>query len=146
MTADAVGVLDTNTLILIDRLAPDDLPNEPVITAVTLAELSVGPLVATDDRERAARQARLQQTEAAFEPLPLDAPGARAFGRVAAALRSAGRKPAARAFDALIAAIAVAHELPVYTCNPRDFEGIDGLRIVAVPHPDATPEGRAAAQ
>lgn len=133
---DPVGVLDTSTLILISRLDPDDLPTEPVITAVTLAELSVGPLVATDAAERAARQARLQQTEAAFEPLPFDASAARAFGGIAASLRAAGRKPAARAFDALIAAIAVANDLPVYTCNPRDFTGIVGLRIEGVPHPD----------
>jgi len=134
---DPVGVLDTSTLVLISRLDPNDLPSEPVITAVTLAELSVGPLVATDTGERAARQARLQQTEAAFEPLPFDASAARAFGGIAASLRNAGRKPAARAFDALVAAIAVANDLPVYTCNPRDFAGIGGLRVEGVPHPDA---------
>ena len=130
-------MLDTSTLILIGRLDPGDLPGEPLITAITLAELSVGPLVATDADERAARQARLQQTEAAFEPLPFDASAARAFGGIAASLRRAGRKPAARAFDALIAAIAVANDLPVYTCNPRDFAGIGGLRVEGVPHPDA---------
>lgn len=130
-------MLDTSTLILIDRLDPHDLPTEPVITAVTLAELSVGPLVATDDAERAARQARLQTTESAFEPLPFDASAARAFGRVAASLRRSGRKPAARALDALIAAIALANALPVYTCNPKDFDGIDGLRVQGVRHPEA---------
>ena len=130
-------MLDTSTLILIGRLDPDDLPSEPVITAITLAELSVGPLVATDADERAARQARLQQTEAAFEPLPFDASAARAFGGIAASLRRSGRKPSARAFDALIAAIAVANDLPVYTCNPRDFAGIGALRVEGVPHPDA---------
>jgi tRNA(fMet)-specific endonuclease VapC len=135
VSRDQVGVLDTNTLVLIDQLQAADLPDEPVITAVTLAELSVGPLVATDDRERAARQARLQQTEAAFEPLPFDAAAARAFGAVYASLRRAGRKASARAFDALIAATALANDLPVYTCNPREFEGIDGLRVRAVAHP-----------
>ncbi len=129
-------MLDTSTLVLIDRLDPDALPAEPVITAVTLADLSVGPLVATSDRERAARQARLQQTEAAFDPLPFDARAARAIGAVAASLRASGRKSAARAFDARIAATALAKGLPGYTCNPRDFEGIDGLRVHAIPHPD----------
>ena len=71
-----------------------------MITAVTLAELSVGPLVTDDEAERAARQARLQETEAAFEPLAFDATAARAYGRVAASLRRAGRKTTARAFDA----------------------------------------------
>ncbi|MGA1551631.1 MAG: hypothetical protein ACO38A_06070, partial [Ilumatobacteraceae bacterium] len=48
------------------------LPTEPVITAVTLAELSVGPLVTGNDAERAARQAHLQQAESDFDPLPSD--------------------------------------------------------------------------
>ena len=136
MTADPVGVLDTSTLILIDRLHPEEMPSEPVITAVTLAELSVGPLVAVTDGERAARQLRLQQVEAAFEPLPFDAQAARSFGAVAASLRRSGRKTSARAFDAMIAATALANGLPIYTCNPRDFEGIDGLRVEGIPHPD----------
>jgi tRNA(fMet)-specific endonuclease VapC len=137
VSADPVGVLDTSTLILVDQLEPEDLPAEPVITAVTLAELSVGPLVATNDIDRVARQARLQLVEAMFEPLPLDAAAARAFGGVAASLRSSGRKAGARAFDAMIAAIALANDLPVYTCNPRDFEKIEGLRVQAIAHPDS---------
>lgn len=131
------GVLDTSTVILLPRIAdPAVLPAEPVITAVTLAELSVGPLVTEDEHERAARQAHLQQAEADFDPLPFDAAAARAFGRVAAALRRRGRKPAARAYDAMIAAIALAHGLPVYTANPDDFAGIDDLEVVAVAVPD----------
>ena len=129
------GVLDTSTVIRLSEISdPMLLPAEPAITAVTLAELSVGPLVAGDERERSARQAHLQQAEADFDPLPFDAAAARAFGRVAASLRRAGRKPAARAYDAMIAAIALANDLPVYTCNPDDFTGIDGLEVVAV-HP-----------
>src|SRR6056297_2197725 len=134
----ARGLLDTNTLILLPRL-PDAsaLPLEPLISTITLAELSVGPLVARTGSERAARQAHLQQAEADFDPLPFDAAAARAFGRVAASLRRAGRKPAARAYDALIAATALANGLPLYTVNPSDFQGIDDLEVVAVPHPDA---------
>jgi predicted nucleic acid-binding protein len=131
-------VLDTSTVIMLPRIAdPATLPAEPLITAVTLAELSAGPLVAKTDEERAARQAHVQQAEADFDPLPFDAQAARAFGRVAAALRRAGRQPAARAYDAMIAATAIAHDLPVYTCNPAGFTGIDGLTVVAVPIPDA---------
>jgi tRNA(fMet)-specific endonuclease VapC len=126
-------VLDTSTVLLLPRVEEaGSLPAEPLITAVTLAELSVGPLVAADETERAARQAHLQQAEAAFDPLPFDAAAARAFGRVAASLRRSGRKPAARACDALIAATALAHRLPVYTCNPEDFSGIEELEVVAV--------------
>ena len=131
-----VGLLDTSTLILLPRLKdPDVLPDEALISAVTLAELSAGPLVAVG-RERESRQAVLQQTEADFVPLAFDAEAARAFGRVAASLRRGGRKPAARAYDAMIAAIALSNELPLYTCNPQDFRGIDGLLVVGVPHPD----------
>jgi len=131
------GILDTSTLILLGRItASEVLPDGAFITAVTLAELSVGPLVATTDENRAARQAHLQAAEADFDPLPFDAAAARAFGGVAASLRRNGRKPAARAYDAMIAATAVSVDLPVYTCNPRDFSGIDGLQVIAVPHPD----------
>ena len=130
------GVLDTSTVILLGRLNEADLPTDPLITAVTLAELSVGPLVAADESERAARQAQLQQAESDFEPLAFDADAARAFGRVAASLRRSGRKVKARAYDGMIAATAVANSLPVYTVNPDDFRGIDGLTLRAIVHPD----------
>jgi predicted nucleic acid-binding protein len=134
---DPRGLLDTSTFILLKRLPdPALLPKEVLISAVTLAELSVGPLVAASDEERAARQAHLQLAEAEYEPLAFDAEAARAFGRVAAALRRGGRKATARTYDALIAAIAVANGLPLYTSNADDFLGIDELRVVAVPHPD----------
>jgi tRNA(fMet)-specific endonuclease VapC len=131
------GLLDTSTVILLGQIEDTNaLPEESVISAVTLAELSVGPHVARSSKERAARQAHLQQAEADFDTIPFDAAAARAFGGVASALRSAGRKPAARAYDALIAATAIAHDLPLYTCNPDDFAAIDGLVVIPVPHPD----------
>jgi tRNA(fMet)-specific endonuclease VapC len=133
------GILDTSTVIMIGRLEDASaLPEEPLITAVTLAELSVGPLVAADVRERAARQEHLQQAEADFDPLPFDAAAARAFGGVAASLRRVGRMTSARAYDAMIAATALANDLPIYTCNPTDFSGIDGLEVLPVAVPDAT--------
>jgi predicted nucleic acid-binding protein len=135
--AGGAGLLDTSTVILLPRLRdPDTLPAEAMISTITLAELSVGPLVASDDEERAARLAHLQQAEADFDPLPFDADAARAFGQVAASLRRSGRKDPARAYDAMIAAVALANELPLYTCNPDDFVGIDGLTVIAIPHPD----------
>ena len=137
------GLLDTNTVILLPRLTePSVLPEEPLISAITLAELSVGPLVATSEVERAARQAQVQQAEADFDPLPFDVSAARAFARVAASLRRAGRQPTARAYDAMIAAVAIAQGLPLYTSNIEDFTGIDGLDVIAVPHPDQVPEQR----
>lgn len=105
------------------------MPAEPLISAVTLAELTVGPLVAPDDLERARRQAVLQQAEADFEPLPFDAACARAFGQVAASLRRADRKVTAGAYTA---ATALAHGLPLYTANASDVAGIEGLDVRAV--------------
>jgi tRNA(fMet)-specific endonuclease VapC len=131
------GLLDTSTVIALPLLRSEQgLPDEPLISTITLAELSVGPLVAATDDERAARQTVLQQAESDFEPLPFDGPAARAFGRVASSLRQADRKPQARAYDALIAAVVIANELPVHTCHPADFAGITDLDIVTVPVPD----------
>lgn len=140
MSADKAGLLDTNTLILLPRLRDASaLPEQPLISTITLAELSVGPLVATNETERAARLAHLQQAEADFDPLPFDVEAARAFGQVAASLRRSGRKASARAYDAMIAAVALANGLALYTCNPDDFAGIDGLVVVAVAHPASVP-------
>lgn len=134
------GLLDTSTVIRLPQIQdPTRLPDFPLITTITLAELSVGPLVASSDEERSARQAHVQQAEADFDPVPFDAAAARAFGGVAASLRRAGRKRSARAYDALIAAVGVAHGVPIYTCNPGDFAGIDGLEVVAVPISPAAP-------
>jgi hypothetical protein len=136
------GVLDTSTVILLTEIRDaTQLPAEPLITSVTLAELSVGPLVAHTETTRAARQAHLQQAESDFDPLPFDSAAARAFGRVASSLRRSGRKANARAFDALIAATAMANDLPVYTCNPSDFAGIDDLVVVEVAHPSGPQPG-----
>ena len=132
------GLLDTSTVLLMARLLDRQaLPDVSQISAITLAELSVGPLAVTDPVERANRIVNLQQAEAEFSPIPFDAAAARAFGLVAASLRRSGRKVEARAYDALIAATALANGLPLYTCNPDDFAGIDGLEVHAVPIPGA---------
>jgi tRNA(fMet)-specific endonuclease VapC len=127
------GVLDTNVLIGLAAASAEDLPVSSLISAITLAELCVGLLVARSDAERVERLGHLQLAEADFEPLPFDSLAARAFGRVSASLRRAGRKSEARSLDAMIAAVALAQGLPLYTCNPRDFEGIDDLEVVSVP-------------
>jgi predicted nucleic acid-binding protein len=121
-------------VIDLGQIDPADLPSELAISAVTLAELAAGPHAAVDPAERARRQDRLQRTEATFEPLPVDGAVSRAYGRVYAAVAAAGREARARrAFDLLIAATALAAELPLYTRNPDDFDGLDGLLdIVAV--------------
>lgn len=127
-----VGLLDTSVVIDLPRLSPDDLPAFPMISAVTLAELSVGPHVTSDAVVQAQRQLVLQEAEASFDPLPFDAACARRFALVASSLRNDGRKSRARAFDALIAATALAHDLPLYTRNAQDFAGITDLDVRAV--------------
>ena len=137
MIIEPRGVIDTNVVILLPQLIDSPLPpDEPTITSVTLAELPVGPPVVAGSTERAARQAHQQQAEADFVPLAFDAVAARALGRVAADLGASGRKPTARAFDALIAATAIANGLALYATNPSDFEAISGLEVRTVPHPD----------
>ena len=130
-------MLDTSTVILLGRISdPAALPDEAVISAITLAELSVGPHVARTDKERVARQAHLQQAESDFDVLAFDAESARAFGAVAASLRASRRKRAARAYDVLIAASAIAYGLPLYSCNSTDFDAISQLDLRSIPHPD----------
>lgn len=126
------GLLDTSTLILLEKLDPQGLPRMPLISTVTLAELAVGPLVANDESERLLRQSRLLLAEADFDPIPFDDRAARAFGAVSANLRRLGRKPSARSLDAMIAATAISRGLALFTANPRDFEGIDSLEVVPV--------------
>ncbi|MDY7105656.1 MAG: type II toxin-antitoxin system VapC family toxin [Actinomycetota bacterium] len=124
----ARGLLDTSVVVDLERLDPRALPIEVAISAITLAELAAGPHATTDMAERGRRQDRLQRTEAAFDALPFDDQCARAYGRVFAAVAAAGRKPrGARAVDLLIAATALAHELPLSTRNADDFDALDGL-------------------
>ena len=127
------GLLDTSVVVeLTDFISSGQLPLESDISSITLAELSVGPLVAKTPQEQSARQSVLQLVEASFDPLPFDETTARVFGRVAAQLRNSGRKTQARAFDALIASVAIQHELPLFTKNPQDFQDIQDLEVVAI--------------
>ena len=124
----ARGLVDTSVLIGLERVLPDDLPRELAISSITMAELAAGPHATDDADERARRQDRLQRVEATFDPLPIDAAVARAYGRVyAAVLGAGGRARGARSPDLLIAATALASGLPLYTRNPDDFRGVEGL-------------------
>ena len=121
-------------IVDLDRIDVRSLPYEVTISAVTLAELAARPHATSDLEERARRQDRLQRAEATFDPLPFDADAARTFGRLYAALARAGRKSRGqRMADLLIAATAVAAQLPLYTRNPRDFAYLERFAtIVAV--------------
>jgi predicted nucleic acid-binding protein len=124
------GLLDTSVIVDLDRLNVSQLPAEVAISAITLAELSAAPSATTDVSERARRQDRLQRTEATFDPLPFDIEAARAYGRVYAAVAEQGRRPRRRFADLLIAATALAEELPLVTRNSKDLEGLEGLITV----------------
>lgn len=121
-------------VIDLDELDPLQLPVSVAVSAVTMAELAAGPHATADPDERGRRQDRLQRAEAAFDPLPFDANAARAYGRVFALVIGAGRKArGARAVDLLIAATALAADLPLYTRDADDFRALDGLiEVVAV--------------
>jgi predicted nucleic acid-binding protein len=122
------GIIDTSVVIDLEKIDPKTLPAEVAISAITLAELAAGPHATTDPDERGRRQDRLQRAEAAFDPLPFDAEAGRSYGRVYAAVVSVGRKaPGPRAVDLLIAATACASQLPLYTRNPDDFQGLSDL-------------------
>jgi predicted nucleic acid-binding protein len=122
------GLLDTS--VVVDWHNPDvlaALPDEMAISAVTVAELAAGPHLAASPVEAAKRQARLQEVESILEPLPFDAAAARSYGLVVAAVVRERRKPRSRFADLLIAAIAHANRLDLYTRNGDDFAGLEGL-------------------
>lgn len=124
----ARGLIDTSVAVELERIERDTLPQELAISAVTLAELAAGPHATDDPAERARRQDRLQRAEATFDPLPVDAAVARAFGRIYAAVVATGRKARGRrALDLLIAATALAADLPIYTRNSDYLKGLTGL-------------------
>ncbi|GAA1237596.1 hypothetical protein GCM10009665_29660 [Kitasatospora nipponensis] len=144
------GLLDTNIMILRRWVDPDELPAEMAISAITLAELSAGPHEVRRNEEqsdydeyaeRARRLDVLQRAENEFDPIPFDAEAARIYGRICAAVIGAGRKPRRRVADLMIAAIAVAEDLPLFTTNPDDFKGLDTLlTVVPVTRPSPAHE------
>ncbi len=117
-------LLDTSILISAD--APGDLV-EGAISAASLAELHFGTLIAGDPEERGRRALRLGVVEATFDPLPVDAPVAREWGRLASAVASRGGKPRRRAIDLAIAATANVHGIPLLTVDVADLAIIDDL-------------------
>jgi tRNA(fMet)-specific endonuclease VapC len=129
------GILDTSVVIALDdHIDRDTLPVLQAITAITLGELSVGPLVTRTADEQARRQRRLQMIERRFADATLayDAVAARVFGAVMAGALHRDRSSRARVADYQIAAIAIANGLALYTVNVDDFAAIDGLQLMPV--------------
>jgi predicted nucleic acid-binding protein len=127
VTVHAAAVVDTSIIAALKLYDPLELPDTILITAVTLGELSFCPHATDDPAKRAARVAVLQHVEATFEPLPYDQGAARLYGQICAAVRVIGREPRRRASDLMIAATAASNQLAVYTANPGDFKGTEGL-------------------
>lgn len=127
------GLLDTSVVIAQTEEELDSaLPTEVAISVATLAELHYGVLVAPDGEARRQRLSRLGQVEAMFNPLPMDAGVARAFGMIAHAVKTGGGQPRARVMDLWIAATALAYKLPLYTRNFEDFKLLQGLVDIKV--------------
>jgi toxin FitB len=128
------GVLDTSVVIDMSVIDEALLPLASTISAVTLAELSQGPHLATTTKERGIRLERLQVVEATYRaPLPFDAVAARRYGSLVALVIGSGRAVRPRRIDLMIAATAAAHDLPLYTRNVGDFVGLhDGVTIIGV--------------
>jgi predicted nucleic acid-binding protein len=118
------AVLDTSVIIA-GRLS--EVPDELAVSAVTMAEIHFGVLVAPTDVERARRLRLLTALERAFDPLPVDEAVAASYGELAAAIARAGRKPRPRSTDLLIAATAHAHGARLYTRNADDLRGIEDI-------------------
>ena len=125
--SESCGLLDTSVVIDLDVIDSEGLPDTTAISAITFAELAAGPHAASDDDERGRRQDRLQWAGSIWDPLPCDGDVARAYGRIYATLKGTGRSSRRRFADLLIAATALAHALPLYTRNPGDFTGLEGL-------------------
>lgn len=127
------GLLDTSVVVDLQALEAAQLPREGAVSAITMAELAAGPAAAKDPNERAVRQDRLQRTEATFESIPFGTEAARVYGRIYGAAIAGGRRPRSRVADLMIAAVAVAEGLPLFTRNPEDFVGLEELvEVIAV--------------
>lgn len=139
------GLLDTNVIVRRRWIDPAELPELMAISAITLAELSAGPHLVRSNAEqhdydegpeRARRIDVLQRAENEFDPIPFDSASARVYGRLTAGVVAAGRRPRRRIADLMIAATAIAEDLPLYTTNPDDFAGLgDFLSVVPVTRP-----------
>lgn len=123
-------LLDTSVFIARESGRPlGDLPSDAQtgVSVMTIAELRLGVLAATDPNARAARLSTLDSATRDHDPLPVDDAVAEHFARLLAALRAAGRNP--RMIDTLIAATALAHGAAVAT-QDADFDGLPGVQVV----------------
>ena len=125
------ALLDTSFFVATESgrlLAEMEGVTETEVSVVTLAELTVGVLMAGDD-DRPARVATLSAVESTWDPLPINAEVARQFARIVAALRAGGRR--VPILDALVAATAIVEQIPVVT-QDNDYAAIPGVEVIRV--------------
>lgn len=122
-------LLDTS--VLIADAAPEGV--EAAISVISLTELHFGVLLASEPEERGRRVDRLAAVEASFDPIPVSAPVARAWGRLAAAIQARGGRPRRGQLDLAIAATAQVEGVPLLTRNVGDFRLIEDLVEVRRP-------------
>jgi len=125
------ALLDTSFFVATESgrsLGEMERVTETEVSVVTLAELTVGVLVANDG-DRSARLATLSAVESTWDPLPVDAEVARRFARIVTALRAGGRR--VPILDALVAATAIVEQIPVVT-QDNDYEAIPGVEVIRV--------------
>jgi predicted nucleic acid-binding protein len=103
-----------------------DVPDELAVSAITVAELRLGVLMATTVDARSRRMDTLHMVEL-LEPIPVDDEVASSWARLVASLRAAGRR--APINDSWIAATALAHGLPVAT-QDADYDGMPDLTVI----------------
>jgi predicted nucleic acid-binding protein len=125
------ALLDTSFFVATESgrpLGEMDGVTETEVSVVTLAELTVGVLIA-NDADRATRVATLSAVESTWDPLPVDAEVARQFARIVAALRASRRR--IPILDALVAATAAVEQIPIVT-QDRDYDAIPGVEVIRV--------------
>src|ERR1700739_2858034 len=126
------ALLDTSVVIDYPTGVVAAHASTAAVSTITLAELSYG-LHTNDPLLNAAREQRYHWIPNTFDPIPFDTHAARIYGALCAAVRAVGRAPKPRAFDLLIASVAVALGIPLITRNEADFTSIhDSLTIIAV--------------
>jgi predicted nucleic acid-binding protein len=135
VSAPGNGLLDTSVFVAReDGRALGELPDRIAISVVTIGELQLGVLSASDDEIRARRADTLSLARAA-DPIPVNEAIMVTWARMVVDCRTAGIHRAVKLTDALIAATAIEHGLPVVT-QDSDFEKIaaahPALRVVPV--------------
>jgi predicted nucleic acid-binding protein len=123
------ALADTSVFVTVEQDRPRrrTVPDEILVSVVTVGELQLGVLMAADGATRAMRLKTLTYVESTFEPVPIDATAAREWARLVAHCRRKRQRVPVN--DLWIAATAIAHDLSVLT-QDADYDGIPGLRVV----------------